>query len=840
MPVITTVTVDYVGAPPVAVTTTEYRVDIVIDRIAKIKNEIRGQVQIYQDSVSYPNNALPNYTGVQVRPNNLIPNTPMSNVSNNFVNKITCNADRLFPALAGNSKWVRSGGVYPNIYQGAGTQTGNTIVAEYGENPVDAPGAGFIYTNLYRVIVPSAIPDYCCLKIVCGYPFGTLRLVYKNGARATADAIPSGYVRNKELQNKTGRLANHTAHTHANGMYSFQWLCISADTFGGRNAGFLDTALPALSLYLGDPFGSPSLQGWNGQTSTVLRSNVTLKGRWRVVDHQADKPTYYAVPGSYLGSDFAIPFVDTTPASNSIIMKPTFGHSLPAPALPANKYTGLILEITGKADNVDSYGVPFVSTRVTNMVVNGDPHIGQPAAISFGYMQPPYFPWDIKLRKYGPDDATVSWVPHLGHVPASVPTMAETTVDPILTRVGNAIILQGGNTTYADLSPSYQAAVDAAIAAASIVRTAAYAAAQAAKDASYAPAQATYDAAVAGPSATKVAAYAAAQATYDASPKTPFDQITLQNSKAAADSTFNAATAADYATYIAAINSADTTYNNAIIAADNAYTAAVAPSQAALAAAQAAVADAARITASTPTCTGYIYSAAGEDTNKTQAHGSMTLRVVSRTHSVEWVAGFSLNGVTPEYDPVSPNPITGYRYTWNPRLSTGGVNYSGPGIDISAVIVVTATVVGLINNATVTTSGTFLNQYQPGPYSNRTIRCTGLLGGDPSTPARGSIQVRGAPQNKEIITISDGAKTVVFGLNIGSGVPPGAVNVPATGGNAAIMNSLAAAINTSGLAVTAAMVVPTDLVCEMTFRKFAGQAGGYKYSAKKWIMNAPP
>ena len=695
MPVVTTVSTFSQGIPAQTITVTEYRVDVYIDRLMKSPTKLRGAVVPYNDALF-----IQSKDRFYSRPDNLVPNTPASGTRNFPV----CPADRLFGQINDPNKWVLG----PS--SGPGTLTGNIQIAEFGENPWDNPAQNNnFYLNRYYILIPSAnnIPEGCVIRAVCGYPFGTVKLIYADGGvYLMADTPPAGFIRNKDLKNRGAGIANYDAFQVSQaGFYSRQQLCVSnvESIFNARGAGFLDSALPALMLYqTPDPFGYPGLQGYNYQTSTVMRSNVTFTGRWRLIDHEADHSTYYAQPGAYLGAAFNIPYVDTTPTIANITIKPTFGYVLPVPALPSNKYCGLCLELSGSSDYVNSSGVTLQSTKSGLIYVDGGQHRNQPGNISFGYQPLPYWPWDMAARQYGPDDATVFWVSHAGYIPASVPTMAMTSVTPVFTRVveavGDVIVLQGGRASFTDPAPG-------------------------------------------------------------------------------------------------------------------------------------------RIEATTPPCTGIEYSTNGPDTNKTAATASVSIRIVSRYYSAEWTGSSPISGVTPEYDPVTPFPITGYRYACSSHYSAAGVHYPGPGVRITPIVALVANAVGLTGQSIAVATDSFTYPYNV-PVSSRTIRQSWIFG-DAVTAGRGSIQIRGTVSSREKITISDGTLTKTFEFDTGFGVVSGTTPVSGLGGINAVTAALVAAINASGLAITASSVFPTDLVCEVVFKNLAGQAGGFRQSAQRWNVPAP-
>ena len=423
MPVVTTVTYD----APSMVTTTIYRVDVVIDRM-------KTAPRIHPTQA---NGLAPSFDW-QVRGDQLIPNASPSGAI-------------LRKAMSGNDRIAAPQRIPIQttlLAAAPGTIAGTNRIATFGQDPIQV-GASERNSNVYYVDVPVLTGFIGVLEADLGYPYGTVHIIYIRGGSTylSTSAPPSGWVRNPERLQGSGIANGYVYQCNALGdrFFSALLLAINVGDFGNRNAGWTTDNLPTFRLCRSATINSP-LTGWNFQTGVVYRGNVTMRGRWRGVDH-SDPVTYNPLPGAYLGSDFALGFTDTAPTSSNPQLQATFNQALGAPTLVPNQYNGLWFEVKCTSDWINASGVLQTSTSTdTYQLATGSQGIPL-SNYSIPYIPPSYWFFDLVRKAHGPDDATVRWVAHAGYRPplASVPpTVAQTNVAPILTRYGKLIILQGG------------------------------------------------------------------------------------------------------------------------------------------------------------------------------------------------------------------------------------------------------------------------------------------------------------------------------------------------------------------------------------------------------------
>lgn len=427
-----------------ATTTWTITVNVTIDHV-KLPPRVRGWPALTKSpnaaNAVVGGNALKSVLRYNDNP---VPNTPLPNVQ------------VYVPISTGDAFGMRANPLNNSatIVSTTGTYVSTVSFLTYSAGYVSGQSQP---TNIYQVYVPdpAKMPVSCCIEVDLGAPFGTIRLVYDGGTvQASAITPPTGWARNQDRRNSSGCYSNDMYQVRSLGsrpICAF-WMGVKGQdtTVWNRNGAFLDITTPSFTLNYPGIFGYLSLYGYNYQTSTWMRSNVTLKGRWRRVRHD-DHGTYYPQPGAYLGASFNIPFTDNSVAPNDALqIVPTFGTTLTAPAMPTNEYAGLYLEITGTSDSVDPVGTPYTTTYTENTIVFQNLN-GLVPTVSYSYLPPPYWPWDIPMKGYGPDDASVRWVRHAGYAPGTSvvpPVIAETTVAAVLTRVGKAIILRGGFDSY--------------------------------------------------------------------------------------------------------------------------------------------------------------------------------------------------------------------------------------------------------------------------------------------------------------------------------------------------------------------------------------------------------
>lgn len=453
MPVTTTIS----GTAPVFI---DYRINVPIDYVKRAPR-VRPWPAFSQFGSGGSGVVFPAITKIQKWNDNLVPNTSPSGTVLSPISSADTYGLRLAPMNNATTIVTTVGGYvntvlffsYSDVFPVAGTPG------------TEAP------TNVYRIYVPdpTKMPKLCCIEADLGAPFGTIRLIYENGSLFfSAPTPPVGWVRNQERRNASGAASGDSFQVYATGSQVFNayWMGVYCQdgTTWNRNGGFLDAAVPAFKLNFPQnsyPGFNSGLLHWNNQSNTLYTSNLTVTGRWRKVRHD-DHGTYYPLPGAYLGSSFNIAFTDLNPTGTSPLLVLTWGQVLPAPTLPANEYCGLFLEISFTSDYIDAGGVVRTSTITPlNRSVNQSRGNSVPE-FEYPYAPPSYWPWDIGQKGYGPDDASVRWVRHAGYRPVSFPPiLPETTVAPVLSRVGKVIILQGGRPAYTGAVPNITASTPA-------------------------------------------------------------------------------------------------------------------------------------------------------------------------------------------------------------------------------------------------------------------------------------------------------------------------------------------------------------------------------------------
>lgn len=449
MPVTTTVS----GTAPVY---TDYHINVAIDYV-KLAPRVRPWPNFHQFGASNSPVIFPAITQITKWNDNTVPNTGPSGAALRPITPADAYGLRLAPMNNAAT-----------IVATVGGNVSTVLFFQWSDVfPVAATPGTEAPTNVYRVYVPdpAKMPKLCCIEADLGAPFGTIRLIYENGSLMfSAPTPPAGWVRNQERRNASGAAGSDCFQVYATGfqMFSSYWMGVYCEdgTSWNRNGGFTSANVPTFKLNYPQNSYPSGLIHWNYQTSTLYTANLTATGRWRRVRHD-DHNTYFPLPGDYLGAAFNLAFTDLTPTGTSPQLRLTWGQTLTAPTIPAGEYCGLFLEINYTSDWIDWAGVVYTSTySLTRSVLQArGPSVPE---FEYPYTAPSYWPWDIGQKGYGPDDATVRWVRHAGYRPVSFPaSLAETTVAPILTRVGKSIILQGGRPAYTGVEPNITAATPA-------------------------------------------------------------------------------------------------------------------------------------------------------------------------------------------------------------------------------------------------------------------------------------------------------------------------------------------------------------------------------------------
>lgn len=629
---------------------------------------------------NFPLNAGP-CEAINLRPNNsgqiFISNVPFVRVSLN-------NADRQFEEAMGSANGFAPPGVIgPKvIFAGSGV-----LLSVFGVNPrVRNNGKYLIFTDLYRIFAPQLynIGD-CAIDVDLPAPgSSTCRLIYRNGVPSlTARTPPSGWIRYMQR-------ASPFEHYHADGydaaaqVYPLgdsmlsQWWAHgpSAATLGSRNAIIDPASIPEFRV----SGGQYSIQACQVDDTDPLHPIITplrdikLRGQWFSFDHNADQPntgTYNGAVGSALGGDFAVPYTDTTGGSGTTAnIVPDLTSALSSPGLSVADSPIFVLTLTSTIHQIVAGNIDHVQEIMRTGLSTSVRYSGASSGNLWcpNFVSPPYYPWDVKFNRFGPDETGITWTTHNGYIPASVPTVPMSDYAPTLVREGLVIYFAGGHDLYDETAPAAQAAYDAANATATATLTAAYAAADA-----------VYATSVAAAATTRTAAYAAAQATLDASPHDP----------------------SDYDAYDAAIYAADTAYGNseatasatratAYTAADSAYTATMAPYQAALDEATEADWYASQVKPGTATGGGFASPTTLSRANLNQQESSGLMRIWCPELGLEWTVAYGCGrGDVVKVDPgsTSISDHHDYSYTGEKRCVTttssiGIRHYPGPAVTL--------------------------------------------------------------------------------------------------------------------------------------------------------------
>jgi hypothetical protein len=563
---------------------------------------------------------------------------------------------------------------------------------QYRDNGVDYIPAGIVH-ELYVNIRGDGAMD-----LDLPSPWGSLR--WCNGMMSTRTP-PSGWVRTftDVATDARGSAVGGTAGDNQSfcvpGCDRF---CIPtyspcfSSIFAGRNAGYHDTLMPMTYRFSWNAPGLVAQKGYQSDGHYVpQRKNLKMQVRWRRIAHNDSPSTYFPLPGLALSDWIDVPFVDTTGGAGTTVYMRADEFTLPAPASTGYfESLGLELHLESTYTTVEPDGVTehdyidqlngfnySISALDNGFAAGSNP-------IPVGYSPPTYFPVDVPMKQHGPNETGMTWCRHVGYRPPDGSQSNHypmTPIAPVLSRRGRTIILQGGVAGYQALDPSYQAAYDAAVAAATIVKNTAYAAALAAKNAAYAAALATFNADTAVALAAKNADQAAAYAQF----LIDGDFGAYFTAYFAAEDVYNAAIAGPSATYDAAIAAADADYTTATAAADATYAAAIAPTAAALAAAQASVAAAAALQSSTPTATAWWRPDDDRDYNVSQSSLAVTLRIWSPALAQEWTT--TVNGYRYQETNWNGSAWVGtgvYRTVFPGHLTASGWNSEGPAVDLPA------------------------------------------------------------------------------------------------------------------------------------------------------------
>jgi len=154
-------------------------------------------------------------------------------------------------------------------------------------------------------------------------------------------------------------------------------------------------------------------------------------------------------------------------------------------------------------------------------------------------------------------------------------------------------------------------------------------------------------------------------------------------------------------------------------------------------------------------------------------------------------------------------------------------NYVGPSVTINDLC-------ALVNNSNGAAGNVAITSPQ---YTYPTVR--GMAGGSSTTPAKGRIWLSGNPGDAYKITISDGSLIKTFEFDNNSSVLAGNFLVTIGASVDATTANLIAAINASGLAITASVPTLSDLKVEITLCRSVGQSGGFRQSSNRWTVAAP-
>ena len=497
----------------------------------------------------------------------------ISTVTSPSVVKVDLNpADREFLEAMGTTNGFTPPGVIgPKVIQ----YFGNVLLSVYGANPrVRTNGQYLVYGDLYRIFAPNGLPD-CAIDVDLPAPWSTdCRLIYRNGSPfLTRRTPPSGWTRymqracpSEHFRASAGD-ACAQVYPLGDGMIS-QWWAFGPFLDGTEDyyTMMVPGSVPEIR-HTGGIYPIPAFKIDETVPSSPVYSDIriiTLRGQWFSLDQNAgDYASRAATP---LGSDFAVPYTDITGGiGGTAQIVPDLMTALPAPAITNADSPILVLTLTSHMIRTASGDYDIVQEimrtgyKTTTRISTGGPgNLWCP-----NFTLPAYYPWDVKLNRFGPDEAGITWTTHNGYIPPSVPTVPLTDYAPTLLRDGQVVYLRGGHDLWDETASAAYTVYLAAIAAASTTY-----------DAAIAAADATYAAAIAGPAATRDAAIAAAQAIYDASPQDYSDYVTYTNAVDAAWAAFAAATASDLATLNGAYAAATATRDAADAAASAVYNAA--------------------------------------------------------------------------------------------------------------------------------------------------------------------------------------------------------------------------------------------------------------------------
>ena len=588
---------------------------------------------------------------------------------------------------------------------------GNVLISVFGLNPrVRANGQYLIFTDLYRIFAPSLFhshsrfPDFA-MDVDLPAPWSsTCRLIYRNGTPfLSARTPPGGWVRYMQRAPASEHFRCHLYDAAAqvyplgDAMVS-QWWAFGThcEGQGARNSIIDPAAIPELR-HSGGTFSIPAYAIDDTDPMAPVYSDIrdiSLRGQWYSQDHNVGGD-YTHQPGAALGSDFAIPYTDTTGGSGgTALIVPDITAALTPPPLTVADSPVLIVTLKSTIHRTVAGNYDIVQ-EIARTGLNPSSRFNGGSGGNLWvptFIPPPYYPWDVKLNQFGPNESGITWTTHNGYIPTSVPTVPMTDAAPTLFRDGQVVYLRGGRDMWDATAPAAYTTYLAAMAAAAAAHEAAYAAADAAYAAAIAGPEATLNAALASAAATRDAAYAAAQATLDASPGDPSDYDDYYAAIYAADdayyiaadaayTAFYAATAADAATRDAAYAAADATRSAAETAAITAYNAA-------------AEADwyAGQVKPTTPAGGGFAYPTDLSRANINQQESSGRLRIWCPELGQEWAVGYSVgrvDEVVVDGSATGANPPyhAGYAYSGVKKSATsfttiGTCNYPGPAITL--------------------------------------------------------------------------------------------------------------------------------------------------------------
>lgn len=587
-------------------------------------------------------------------------------------------AERQFmEALGSTGGFAPLGVIGPKVV----TLGGNVIISVFGLNPrLRDNGKYLIFTDLYRIFAPTGLPD-CAIDVDLPAPWSsTCRLIYRNGTPfLSARTPPSGWVRYmqrapaSEHWSGSGYDAAAQVYPLGDAMLSQWWAFGSFCESSGSRQTFIGPAAIPEVRHSGGTYAIPAYAIDDTNPSAPVYSDIrdiSLRGQWYAMDHNVGGD-YAPQLGAAIGSSFAIPYTDLTGGSGGTAqIVPSITSALPAPALTVADSPQLVVTLTSTIHRTVAGNYDVVQ-EITRAGINPTARFSGGSGGNLwcpNFTPPPYYPWDVKLNRFGPDESGITWTTHNGYIPATVPTIAMTDAVPTLQRDGLVIYFAGGLDLWDATAPAALAAYNAANATATATR-----------DAAYATADETYAAALVGPAATRDAAIDAAQAVLDASPHDPSDY-----------DTYYAAVDAAWMTYYAADAAAQATRDTAYAAADSTYNSTMAPYQAALNAANAADWYASQVKTTTPAGGGFVYPTTLSQANLNQQESSGLLRIWCPELGQEWSVTYAVGRgdeviVDAGADGSQPPYRAGYSYSGNKRAITsattiGARHYPGPAV----------------------------------------------------------------------------------------------------------------------------------------------------------------